>query len=249
MEYKVITLAERYDLFRKQDDLAEEVWPEFMKHDPVANKNWMKFVDAHKEFQLMIMEGDEILATASSVPFYFDKPVEELPENGWDWGVLKAISDIEKNVKANLLLGLQIVVNKKYQGRGLSSIAVKEMAALASRHGFEKLVIPVRPCDKHKYPLIPIDDYITWKNDKDLPFDNWLRVHVKCGGTIIKPCHQAMRIPGTIADWKKWTGLDFPGSGKYTVPFALNPINVDIEKDEAVYIEPNVWVLHNRKND
>ncbi|MDA3812132.1 MAG: GNAT family N-acetyltransferase [Spirochaetaceae bacterium] len=244
MNYKIITLEERYDLFQKQDDMAGAAWPEFMHHDPIANKNWMKFIEYCKDYQLMLMEGDEFLAVVNTVPLYFDKPVEDLPDTGWDWGLEKAVKDLEKGIKANMLLGLQIVVNPKYQGRGLSSLAVKEMAALAKRKGFDKLVIPVRPSDKYKSPLIPMNEYLTWKNEKDLPYDNWLRVHIKCGGTILKTCLHAMRIPGSIKDWQEWTGLDMPGSGEYIIPGALNPVTADIDKNEALYIEPNVWVLH-----
>jgi hypothetical protein len=35
-----------------------------------------------------------------------------------------------------------------------------------------------------------------------------------------------------------------PESGLYTVPGALVPVQVDAEKDEGIYVEPNVWVWH-----
>jgi len=140
-------------------------------------------------------------------------------------------------------------VNRNHQGKGLSSIAVREMSKLAIEKGFHKLIIPVRPSDKHKYPLIPMEDYIKWKNKESLPFDNWLRVHIKTGGKIIKICPKAMYIPGTINEWKKWAKLEFPGSGSYIIPGALNPISIDVNKNEGIYIEPNVWILHDvRKN-
>ena len=248
MNYKVITLEDRYDLFEAQDRICTEVWDEFMLHDPIADEYWMQFIEAFKSYQLLIMEGDEFLAIANSVPLHFDKPLDQLPEEGWDWGVKKSVTDFKAGKNPNILMGVQIVVNKRHQGKGLSSIAVKEMASLAKRKGFDQLVIPVRPSDKHKYPLISIDDYILWKNDKNLPYDNWLRVHVKCGGTILKPCHEAMRIPGTIKDWKEWTGVDFRGDGEYVISGALNPVRANLDKDEVLYIEPNVWVLHNIKD-
>jgi hypothetical protein len=53
-----------------------------------------------------------------------------------------------------------------------------------------------------------------------------------------------MRIPGTIGEWEEWTGLEFPGTGSFIIPGALNPVTVDQEADSVLYIEPNVWVLH-----
>ena len=35
-----------------------------------------------------------------------------------------------------------------------------------------------------------------------------------------------------------------PQSGKYIIPGALNPIEMNIEKYEGIYIEPNVWMQH-----
>ena len=53
-----------------------------------------------------------------------------------------------------------------------------------------------------------------------------------------------MYIPGTITEWRQWTGLEFPGSGAYVIPGALNPVEIDIERDLGEYTEPNVWLVH-----
>jgi len=53
-----------------------------------------------------------------------------------------------------------------------------------------------------------------------------------------------MTIAGSVADWETWTGMKFPDGGSYVVPGALNPIQVDIETGQALYVEPNVWTLH-----
>jgi hypothetical protein len=105
-------------------------------------------------------------------------------------------------------------------------------------------VAPVRPNQKSKYPLTNIDDYIQWTNEEGLPFDAWLRVHARLGARIIKPCHEAMVIHGTRAEWERWTGLKFPQSGPYYIPGALKPMEMDLEKDEGLYVEPNVWMVH-----
>ena len=248
MSYQVVSLDERPDLFESQDKIGGEVWPEFMLHDPVAITYWMQLIEAFKEYQLMIMDGDEIVAVINSVPFYYDKSINELPDEGVDWGVKKSISDYKAGIKPNILMGVQIAVNKKHQGRGFSSLSVSEMSNLALKREINRLVIPLRPSDKHKYPLIPIENYINWKTDNNLPFDNWLRVNIKAGGKIIKICSKSMFIPGTIDEWKEWTQLDFPGSGSYIIPGALNPISIDTEKNQGVYIEPNIWILHKLKN-
>lgn len=116
--------------------------------------------------------------------------------------------------------------------------------SIGQSKGFKYLVAPVRPNEKRKYPLMVIDDYIKWTNDDGLPFDAWLRLHVRAGARIIQPCHQAMTIRGTPAEWEEWTSMKFPQSGKYIIPGALNPVEMNIQKDEEVYVEPNVWIQH-----
>ena len=118
------------------------------------------------------------------------------------------------------------------------------MAGIGKAKGFKSLIAPVRPNQKSSYPLIKIDDYITWKTEDGLPFDAWLRVHARIGGRIIKACHEAMIIRGSRADWESWTRMKFPQSGEYFIPGALNPIEMNVEKDEGIYVEPNVWVVH-----
>jgi hypothetical protein len=38
--------------------------------------------------------------------------------------------------------------------------------------------------------------------------------------------------------------MALPESGTYVVPGALVPIEIDRERDEGVYVEPNVWMVH-----
>lgn len=118
------------------------------------------------------------------------------------------------------------------------------MNSIGKSKGFNYLVASVRPNEKSKYSLTSIDDYITWKSNEGLPFDAWLIVHVRAGAKIIRPCHEAMTIHGTRAEWEEWTEMKLPQSGKYIIPGALKPISIDIQRDEGVYVEPNVWIQH-----
>jgi hypothetical protein len=77
-----------------------------------------------------------------------------------------------------------------------------------------------------------------------VPFDPWLRTHHRCGARVPAPAAEAMRIVGTVAECEDWAGMALPESGSYIVPDALAPVTVDRERDEAVYVEPGVWMLH-----
>jgi GNAT superfamily N-acetyltransferase len=244
--FKIITPNDLSDYRSQAGDIAEASWPEFMLHDPIADEHWHELFDRFNEYQFAMLdtENGRMAAMGNSLPFCWNQPLEELPEGGWDWVFVKAVEDHKNGVTPNIQSAIQINIHPDYQSQGLSGRMVAAMREIGKSKGFQHLVAPVRPNQKSKYPLTSIDDYITWKNEDGLPFDAWLRVHAKVGARIIKPCHEAMTIRGTRADWEGWTGLKFPQSGKYHIPGALNPIDMNIEKDEGVYVEPNVWMVH-----
>lgn len=229
---------------REQTRIAAE-WPEFMLHDPVAQRLaecYTKLPDF--QFVLLERDSDKAVSIANAIPLLWEDKLENLPDTGWDWALAKGIQDADTGRKPNLLCALQIVVFGGNRGKGISAEAVRAMKEIGQSHGLQGLIAPVRPNRKCDYPETSIDEYITWTNDDGLPFDPWLRVHVREGARIIKPCHTAMRIPSSVADWEKWTGLRFQSSGDYAVPGALVPVKVDIEKNEGLYLEPNVWMWH-----
>ena len=156
----------------------------------------------------------------------------------------KAVLDHHEGAVPNCLMGIQAVVNPAHRARRLSAVLVAQMVALAGRMGIRYVIIPVRPNRKVQFPLIPMERYVAWTNDAGLPYDAWLRVHARMSGRIIRVCPDSMIIPGSVADWSRWTGLAFPGTGRYCVPGALNPIDIDVDKDQGIYREPNVWVVH-----
>ncbi|HEX8935938.1 MAG TPA: N-acetyltransferase, partial [Pseudonocardiaceae bacterium] len=53
----------------------------------------------------------------------------------------------------------------------------------------------------------------------------WLRVHVRAGGTIESIAPRSMTIPGTLAEWRSWTGLPFDTTGSIHVPQGVCPVN------------------------
>jgi hypothetical protein len=244
--FQIIQPDDLPDYRDRAGDIGEASWPEFMMHDLVANENWHELFDRFSEYQFAMLdtETERMAAMGNSLPFHWDHPLEELPEGGWDWVFLKAVEDQQNGVEPNIQSAIQIAIHPDYRSRRLSTGMVKAMRAIGQSRAFKYLVAPVRPNQKSKYPLISIDDYIKWTDGEGLPFDAWLRVHARLGARIIKPCHEAMKIHGTRAEWEEWTGMKFPQSGTYFIPGALNPMEMDIEKDEGIYIEPNVWVVH-----
>ena len=244
MSYQIYSLKERPDLREAFNVIGDRVWPQFMGWDAVLREHWVDLDNTFPEYQLILCEDEEAIGLANSIPFYWDKPFEELPEEGWDWVVVKGLKDKEKGITPNTLSGLQVAVDTKHQGKGVSPVIVREMMSIARKNGIKYMAIPIRPTLKSTYPLIPISEYIEWKREDGLPFDPWIRVHVKIGARIIKPCHKSMYITGNIPQWEQWTGMKFPETGEYIIEGALTPIKINRRKNTGEYTEPNVWIVH-----
>lgn len=226
--------------------LTKEVWPEFMLHDAVANEHWHELLDRFADYQVALYdtEKNRVAGIGSSFPLRWDDTLENLPDAGWDWAFQQAVRNHEGGVAPNFHCAIQIVLRREYQGQGLSQPMVQAVRSVTKSKGLPALIIPLRPSEKHRYPLVSLDDYITWKTDEGEPFDPWLRVHIRAGARIIKVCHESKIIRGARAEWEQWTRMRLPQSGEYIIPGALSPITVDAEKDEGIYIEPNVWIVH-----
>lgn len=199
------------------------------------------------DYQFVLRDADAenaIVAVGHCLPFYWDAPLTELPARGWDAIVERAIADRDAGREPNTLTAIEVSVAQAYQGKGVSRHLIESMRTTARQHGFSTLVAPVRPSLKASYPLTPMERYVAWTTADQAPFDPWIRTHWRLGARIVKVAPQSMRVTGTIADWERWTQLQFPDSGDYVVPGALAPITIDRERDQGIYIEPNVWMQH-----
>lgn len=241
----LVTHAERPDLedqAQGEDFLSQ--WPAFMFHDPVADEHYPVMYERCPEFQFYIIDGaGSLLANGNSIPLAWDGSLEDLP-GGWDEALVRGSVGAQDGTAPTALCALQATVSSRCGGRGLGSSLVNAMKLLAETAALESLIAPVRPSLKATYPLIPIDDYLTWRREDGLFFDPWLRVHERLGASVLANAAESMEIPGSSTDWETWTGLNFSTSGEYIVDGALAPVVFDADADVGVYIEPNVWMLH-----
>jgi GNAT superfamily N-acetyltransferase len=240
VDLEIVTLAERPALMDVFWDM-ETSWPEFMKHDPIGN-GYYASLGEFAEFVLVCLDADgEMVAKAHSVPFRLDG--DELPDAGWDAAIRSGLLTRLWREEPNAVSAVEIAIRPDLQGTGLSGRIVAALRDNAGRLGFPELLAPVRPNGKSD-PHEPMEAYAARTRDDGLPVDPWLRVHVRAGGRIDRVAPRSMVIPGTVAEWREWTGLPFDRTGPVEVPEALAPVLCDAEHGTAVYVEPNVWVRH-----
>ncbi len=242
-----VTVAERPDLRDAVSKLHGEAWPAFQSQGAAVQRYWNALYTDYPAFQFALLsDGAGPVAAGNTVPLRWDGKVDALPD-GWDDAVESAFAPHAG--EGDTLCALAAVIHADHQRAGLSACVIEEMKNVATRHGLRRLIAPVRPTWKARYPLTPIDRYATWRRPDGTALDPWLRVHLRLGGTILRTAPRSTVIEGTVAQWEEWTAMSFPDSGPYVIPGALSLIQIDTDADRGVYVEPNIWVLHRLPNE
>jgi GNAT superfamily N-acetyltransferase len=242
--HRLVSLATRPDLQDSMSTFNGSVWPTFMLQDPVADANWHHLDEDWPSHQLLLVDDhDAIAATSNAAPIAWDGTDAGLPR-GWDDQFLRTVAGLTDGSTPTALGALQIVVDPARQGQGLAAVMLGAMHAQARAAGHRGVIACVRPTWKERYPLTPIERYVTWRRDDGLPFDPWIRLHERLGGRLSRPEPSSMAITGSVGEWQRWTGLAFPESGDYVVPRAAALVTIDRERDQGTYHDPNVWMIH-----
>lgn len=248
--YRVTNLQESPSLKAEDNRLTMTAFPEFVLHDTVILQYWDDLKNIFPDHQLLLIDktNDKVMAAISTFPLcYCKEDFSVLSDEGVRWGVRQSFKNYQDKDSPNILFGALVSIDSEYKDKGLSNLIVTEMINFTKSMKYNQLIIPLRPSLKHKYPLHSIEEYMGWQRSDSLPFDPWLRAHVKQGANIIKPSLRSSCTIGSLAEWKRWTQMDFPADGKYIIPGALVPIEVSISEDLATYSEPNIWIFHDNK--
>jgi GNAT superfamily N-acetyltransferase len=234
---KLVRYADRPDLIDQRDRLSGS-FPTFMHHNEPGGRYWVRLYEEHPDFQLGLLDGDELVAELHSVPTPWDGTEADLP-SGWDEAFTRAF---ESEREATVLCALAISVLPERRGEQLSSRMIEAMRDAARRHALHELIAPVRPTLKERYPLTPIERFMEWRRADGTHFDPWIRTHERVGGEIIALAPQSMVIEAPVSEWEEWTSLRLPEDGTYVVDGMLAPL--EVRRGIGRHVEPNVWMRH-----
>jgi GNAT superfamily N-acetyltransferase len=236
---KVVRYADRPDLReRRYEELSARTFPEFMHHNEPGGKYWGRLYDEYPDFQVALVEGDELVAEAHALPVAWDGSLDDLP-SGWDEAFVRGMTS---DREATVLSALAISVNPARQGQGVSQRMIQAFRDTARAAGLTGVIAPVRPTLKERYPLIPIETYLEWRREDGTHFDPWIRIHERLGAVIVAAAPRSMVMRAPVADWEDWTGMRFPADGEYVFPGALATLVV--ADGVGTHVEPNVWLRH-----
>ena len=241
----VVRLADHPELVGPFWALSD-LWPAFMQEDPVADLYFSR-LSAYPEHVLVAVDDDgQVVARALGVPFAMGEEHgrPDLPASGWDGVIRWAWLDSLVGRRPTHLSALEITVAARGRGTGVAGHLLEALRTTARAADLVGYVAPVRPSRKHHEPRVPMGDYVARRREDGLPQDPWLRLHVRAGGRVVGVCPTSMTIPGTLAQWRAWSGLPLDADGPVELAGGLAPLHVDVGQDHAVYVEPNVWVAH-----
>jgi GNAT superfamily N-acetyltransferase len=243
MRPQIITTSDRPDLEEQSKAALMPGWPEFILHDQVSADLIGRAAEYFPQLDVRLLEDGEIVAGGWAVALRWKGAVGNLPE-GYDGALISAIADHESAVPPDTLCAMAVAVRQDRLGAGLGGQVLDALRTRALRAGLERMIAPVRPVLKSRYPLTPMANFARWTRGDGSHLDPWVRTHQRLGATILCPAPRSMVVTGTIAEWQDWAGLAFPETGRYVVPGALDLVEIDTGRDQGSYAETNLWMRH-----
>lgn len=186
---------------------------------------------------------DRPKAAGWAVPVVWDGTPGGLPA-GYSDSLRRSVDDQDAGRAPDTLVVCAVQVAPDVRGLGLARVLLEAFKAEARERGLSRLIVPVRPTLKERYPLTPIEVYAEWIRPDGTHVDPWIRTHLRLGARIIGTAPRSQRMGGSVGDWARWTGMTFPSSGDYVIPRGLSVLSIDREHDAGRYVEPNIWVQH-----
>jgi GNAT superfamily N-acetyltransferase len=242
-ETEIVTSTDRRDLEDEARAAFRGGWPEFIFHDPVSNAHVERVEAYFPRYDILLLERGEVVAGGWGVPLAWNATAAGLPD-GYDGAMVRAVEGHENSVEPDTLCVMAAAVKPGRQGTGLAGRVLTALRERAVADGLRRVIAPVRPTLKTRYPLTPMSQFARWRREDGLHLDPWIRTHQRLGARILGPAPRSMVITGTVAEWEDWAKMAFPQTGRYVVPDALDLVRVDRDADRGRYAETNLWMRH-----
>lgn len=242
-EVEIVTTADRHDLDEQARDAFRAVWPEFIFHDPISSEYIARVESYFPQYDVMLLDEGHVVAGAWGVPIRWDAQPALWPD-GYDGALVSAVTGHEISVRSDTLAIMAAAVKANRQGTGLAGKALSVLRDRATAAGLKRVIAPVRPALKSRYPLTPMENFARWTRDDGLHIDPWIRTHQRLGASILATAQRSMTITGTVAEWEAWAAMAFPETAQYVVPDALDLVAIDRAQDRGTYVETNLWMQH-----
>ncbi|MEU2896562.1 GNAT family N-acetyltransferase [Streptomyces sp. NPDC001273] len=244
MQRKIIRTDSRDWPDAQMKELFSEGFPEFITADRLVEEYVGRVGAWFADWNLTLVDDRDVpVASGWGVPIRWDGLTGTLP-SGYTDSLVRAVEDREQGVAPDTLVICGAIVTPSLKGRGLAAEILMALRDRAREAGLARVVAPVRPTTKARYPLTPIETFMKWSREDGTSLDPWIRTHQRLGARILAAAPASQTMSGTVTEWEGWTGTVFPESGDYVIPDGLALLRIDRSTGQGVYREPNVWMRH-----
>jgi GNAT superfamily N-acetyltransferase len=131
--FEVVSLDARPELTLPALDLLAVGWPEFMQHDPVAERHQARLATELAGFQALLLDEkkEELAALGVAIPFAWDGTPAGLPA-GWDAVVTGGVADLDAGRRPTALAALSVTVAPARRRQGLSRLVIQALKDAAA---------------------------------------------------------------------------------------------------------------------
>jgi hypothetical protein len=137
-------------------DLFSEGFPAFITADMLAKQYIGRVRELFPEWNLTLVDAqDNPVAGGWGIPVRWDGTIANLPA-GYTAATVRAVEEREQGVEADSLVICGAVVAGRLTGRGLAGKVLAALRDAAVEAGLTRVIAPVRPTLKQRYPLTPI---------------------------------------------------------------------------------------------
>jgi GNAT superfamily N-acetyltransferase len=223
------------------------IWPQFLAGHKVGRENSAAIDRLYSPFQLVaVVEKPHlrVVGVSNAVPLGCHVAVEDLPNEGWDWAVKAAVDRTMVAQRDHDLCILSISVLPEFRRHGVGTMFIKEYLRTAHAMGMQRVVAPVRPVTTHHVIDAPMSEFINLRSHDGRHIDPWIRAHEAVGGKVISICWKSMTVAASLKQWRSWGADITETTRKFVLPGCIVPVITLPEEDSAVYVEPNIWMLH-----
>jgi hypothetical protein len=126
------------------------------------------------QWNLRLLEGDTVAAGAWAVPLCWNGDPDCLPA-GYDGALTAAIAGHEAGLASDTMCVMAAAVRRDRQRAGLAGQVITALRNLAGQAGLPRVIVPVRPTLKSRYPLTPMSSFASWTRADGLHLDPWIR--------------------------------------------------------------------------
>lgn len=121
----MVTSGERPDLEAAAAAGFRQRWPEFVFHDPVPLRHLQRVDGYFAHHDLLLLDGDPVVAGGWGVPFAHDEHLDDLPE-GYDAALARAVEDHEASRPATAYC-VMAAMYPAVDGRGMATQVLRAL--------------------------------------------------------------------------------------------------------------------------